>query len=149
MFLTESVWLEPPGLNNLLEQDKSSAWKTDWHRRGVTGARMKNEPLVRCAVNSSCSNYPQSAVSINPVHLVISPVSLFYVSHTFFLVLWNVIVIVSIFGFRKSLLFLWLPLGLFQCLCLATHLLQEGLGSVHMRASMCVVGGGLYDQNLL
>ncbi len=89
MFLTESVWLEPPGLNNLLEQDKSSAWKTDWHSRGVTGARMKNEPLVRCAVISSCSNYPQSAVSINPVHLVISPVSLCYVSHTFFLVLWN------------------------------------------------------------
>ncbi len=89
MFLTESMWLEPPGLNNLLEQDKSSAWKSDWHRRGVTGARMKYEPLVRCGVISSCSNYPQSAVSINPVYLVIFPVSLFYVSHTFFLVLWN------------------------------------------------------------
>lgn len=116
MFLTESMWLEPPGLNNLLEQDKSSAWKSDWHRR-VTGAQMKYELLLQCAVISSCSNYPRSTVSINPVCLVIYPVPFFlsYILSSWFR---GTVLIVSIGSHFHFFDFLWASFN--ACVCQPT-----------------------------
>lgn len=144
MYLTESMWLEPLGLNSLLEQEKSSAWNSDWHHRGVTGARIGTGRSVWCnfilqqlsliySLYKSCLflNFPLLCLT----HFLPPSVILF------------LLFLYSASGNHICFIgFLWASFS--ACVCLA-HLLQEGLGSVHVSASMCIVGGGRYDQKLM